>query len=253
MSLHSTQAPEANPKKQWSLQDFEIGKPLGKGKFGRVYLAREAKSKYIVALKVIFKEQIEKYRIQHQLRREMEIQTSLRHQNILRLYGWFHDAERIFLILEYAHGGELYGKLRKSGHLSENQAATGRLKIADFGWSVQSRSKRHTMCGTLDYLAPEMVENKAHDCAVDNWTLGILCYEFLYGVPPFEAESQSDTFKRIVKVDLIFPSTPHVSAEAKDLILRLLVKDSSKRLSLQKIMGHSWIIKNADPEGICNK
>ncbi|CAK9154534.1 unnamed protein product [Ilex paraguariensis] len=72
----------------------------------------------------------------------------------------------------------------------------GRLKIADFGWSVQSRGKRHTMCGTLDYLAPEMVENKAHDCAVDNWTLGILCYEFLYGVPPFEAESQSDTFRR---------------------------------------------------------
>lgn len=72
----------------------------------------------------------------------------------------------------------------------------GRLKIADFGWSVQSRSKRHTMCGTLDYLAPEMVENKAHDYAVDNWTLGILCYEFLYGAPPFEAESQVDTFRR---------------------------------------------------------
>lgn len=72
----------------------------------------------------------------------------------------------------------------------------GRLKIADFGWSVQSRSKRHTMCGTLDYLAPEMVENKAHDYSVDNWTLGILCYEFLYGVPPFEAERQTDTFRR---------------------------------------------------------
>ncbi|XP_059457919.1 serine/threonine-protein kinase Aurora-3 [Corylus avellana] len=278
-----TQAREANPKKQWSMQDFEIGKPLGKGKFGRVYLAREAKSKYIVALKVIFKEQLEKYRIQHQLRREMEIQTSLRHPNILRLYGWFHDPERIFLILEYAHGGELYGKLRKTGHLSENQAATyilsltqalaychekdvihrdikpenllldheGRLKIADFGWSVQSRSKRHTMCGTLDYLAPEMVENKAHDYAVDNWTLGILCYEFLYGVPPFEAESQTDTFRRIMKVDLSFPSTPCVSEEAKDLILRLLVKDSSKRLSLQKIMEHPWIVKNADHMGIC--
>lgn len=129
----------------------------------------------------------------------------------------------------------------------------GRLKIADFGWSVQSRSKRHTMCGTLDYLAPEMVENKAHDYAVDNWTLGILCYEFLYGVPPFEAESQGDTFRRIMKVDLSFPSTPCVSTEAKDLILRLLVKDSSKRLSLQKIMEHPWIIKNADPTGICNK
>ena len=80
--------------------------------------------------------------------------------------------------------------------LFECQHLKGRLKIADFGWSVQSRSKRHTMCGTLDYLAPEMVENKAHDYAVDNWTLGILCYEFLYGAPPFEAESQRDTFRR---------------------------------------------------------
>ncbi|CAK9145818.1 unnamed protein product [Ilex paraguariensis] len=223
------------------------------GKFGRVYLARETKSKYIVALKVIFKEQIDKYRLHHQLRREMEIQTSLRHPNVLRLFGWFHDSERIYLILEYAHGGELYKELRITGNLTEKQAATyissltqalaychekhvihrdvkpenllldheGRLKIADFGWSVQSRGKRHTMCGTLDYLAPEMVENKAHDCAVDNWTLGILCYEFLYGVPPFEAESQSDTFRRIMKVDLSFPSTPSVSAEAKDLISRV--------------------------------
>ncbi|KAG6431011.1 hypothetical protein SASPL_109086 [Salvia splendens] len=188
--------PQTTSKRQWSLADFDVGKPLGKGKFGRVYLAREIKSKYIVALKVIFKEQIEKYGLQHQLRREMEIQTALRHPNVLRLHGWFHDDERIFLILEYAHGGELYRELRKLGHLSETQAATGRVKIADFGWSVQSRSKRHTMCGTLDYLAPEMVEKKAHDYSVDNWTLGILCYEFLYGVPPFEAESQMDTFKR---------------------------------------------------------
>lgn len=81
-------------------------------------------SKYIVALKVIFKEQIEKYKIQHQLRREMEIQTSLQHPNILRLYGWFHDAERVFLILEYAHNGELYKELRKKGYLNEKQAAT---------------------------------------------------------------------------------------------------------------------------------
>ncbi|CAI9287462.1 unnamed protein product [Lactuca saligna] len=271
-------------KRDWSLKDFEIGKPLGKGKFGRVYLAREVKSKYIVALKVIFKEQIEKYKLQHQLKREMAIQNSLRHPNVLRLYGWFHDSERIFLILEYAHGGELYGELRKSGHLSEKQAATyiasltralaychekhvihrdikpenllldheGRLKIADFGWSVRSKDKRHTMCGTLDYLAPEMVEQKAHDYAVDNWTLGILCYEFLYGVPPFEADSQADTFRRIMKIDLTFPSSPQVSKEAKHLITRLLVKDSDKRLPLEKILEHPWIIVNDDPDGTCS-
>ncbi|XP_052730363.1 serine/threonine-protein kinase Aurora-3 isoform X4 [Vigna angularis] len=239
-------AEEENSKQNWSLQDFEIGKPLGRGKFGRVYVAREVKSNFVVALKIIFKEQIDKYKIHHQLRREMEIQTSLRHPNILRLYGWFHDTDRIFLILEYAHKGEVYKEMRKKGHFTEKQAATGRLKIGDFGWSVQSKSKRHTMCGTLDYLAPEMVENKAHDYAVDNWTLGILCYEFLFGAPPFEAESQADTFKRIMKVDLSFPSNPSVSLDAKSLISRLLVKDSSRRLSLQKIMEHPWIVKNAD-------
>ncbi|XP_047180840.1 serine/threonine-protein kinase Aurora-3-like isoform X2 [Vigna umbellata] len=241
-----------NPERQWCLSDFEIGKPLGKGKFGRVYVARERKSKFVVALKVISKEQLEKYKIHHQLRREMEIQYSLKHPNVLRLYGWFHDSDNVFLILEYAHNGELYKELSRKGHFSEQQAATGRLKIADFGWSVQSRSKRHTMCGTLDYLAPEMVENKAHDYAVDNWTLGILCYEFLYGAPPFEADSQVDTFKRIMKVDLSFPSTPYVSSEAKHLISRLLVKDSSRRLSLQRIMEHPWIIKNANPLGVCS-
>ncbi|XP_051138199.1 serine/threonine-protein kinase Aurora-3 [Andrographis paniculata] len=288
MSAHPPRPPEPAPRistKQWSIDDFEIGKPLGKGKFGRVYLAREIKSKYVVALKVIFKQQIEKYRLHHQLRREMEIQTDLRHPNVLRLFGWFHDATRIFLILEYAHGGELYKELSKSHRFSERQAATyiaslaqalaychgkhvihrdikpenllldheGRLKIADFGWSVQSESKRRTMCGTLDYLAPEMVENKEHDYSVDNWTLGVLCYEFLYGVPPFEAESQRDTFRRIMKVDLSFPSKPAVSTEAKNLISQLLVKDSSKRLSLQKIMEHPWIVQNADPMGSCSK
>ncbi|XP_027336874.1 serine/threonine-protein kinase Aurora-3-like isoform X2 [Abrus precatorius] len=240
-----------NPKRQWSLNDFEIGKPLGKGKFGRAYVAREIKSKFVVALKIIYKEQVKKYKIRHQLKREMEIQMGLKHPNILRLYGWFHDSERVVLILEYAHNGELYTELSKRGRFTENQAATGRLKIADFGWSVQSRSKRHTMCGTLDYLAPEMIEDKGHNYTVDNWTLGILCYEFLYGAPPFEAESQADTFRRIIKVDLSFPTTPYVSSDAKNLISRLLVKDSSHRLSLQKITEHPWIIKNANPIGVC--
>uniref|UniRef100_A0A7N0VJ49 Protein kinase domain-containing protein n=1 Tax=Kalanchoe fedtschenkoi TaxID=63787 RepID=A0A7N0VJ49_KALFE len=90
----------------------------------------------------------------------------------------------------------------------------GRLKIADFGWLVQSTVQRRTICGTLDYLAPEM------------------------------AHSQDDTFRRIKKIDLTFPESPPVSAEAKDLISRLLVRDSSKRLSLQKILKHPWILNN---------
>ncbi|XP_008792637.4 serine/threonine-protein kinase Aurora-3-like [Phoenix dactylifera] len=277
------QTEKKRKKEEWSLADFEIGKFIGEGKFGKVYLAREKQSGYVVALKVIFKKKLEKYRFHAHLRREIEIQHGLNHPNVLRLFAWFHDATRVFLVLEFAARGELYKVLRKLHHFSERRAATyiaslagalvychekhvihrdikpenllldieGRLKIADFGWAVQSNTKRKTMCGTIDYLAPEMVENKAHDYAVDNWTLGILCYEFLYGIPPFEAEDQKDTLNRIVKVDLKFPSTPHVPAEAKDLISKLLVKDSSKRLSLTNILKHPWVVKNADPTGSC--
>ncbi|MBA0690481.1 hypothetical protein Goari_008152 [Gossypium aridum] len=106
------------------------------------------------------------------------------------------------------------------------------------------------MCGTLDYLPPEMVESVEHDASVDIWSLGVLCYEFLYGVPPFEAKEHSDTYRRIVQVDLKFPTKPIVSSAAKDLISQMLVKDSSQRLPLHKLLEHPWIVQNADPSGI---
>lgn len=93
-------------KQKWTLTDFDIGKPLGKGKFGNVYLAREKKSKFLVALKVLFKSAIKNFNNEHQVRREIEIQSHLRHPNILRMYGYFHDDTRVYLILEYAPHGE---------------------------------------------------------------------------------------------------------------------------------------------------
>lgn len=118
------QASDSKPeKKQWTLSDFEIGKPLGRGKFGNVYLARERKTKYIVALKVLQKEQLKKENVEHQLRREIEIQSHLRHKNILRLYGYFYDANRVYLILEYAKGGELYKRLQQLQRFSEEDSA----------------------------------------------------------------------------------------------------------------------------------
>merc|ERR1712008_591892 len=81
----------------------------------------------------------------------------------------------------------------------------GELKIADFGWSVHApHSRRTTLCGTLDYLPPEMIEGKAHDNMVDVWSLGVLMYEFLVGSPPFEAQGHHETYKKISKVDLKF-------------------------------------------------
>jgi len=105
--------PKGGPHNRWKLEDFDIGRPLGKGKFGNVYLARERSSKYIVALKVLFKSQLQKAQVEHQLRREIEIQSHLRHPNILRLFGYFYDETRVYLILEFAPRGEMYKSMQK--------------------------------------------------------------------------------------------------------------------------------------------
>lgn len=264
-------------KDRWSLDNFDIGRPLGKGKFGNVYLARERSSKFIIALKVLFKSQLQKAGVEHQLRREIEIQAHLRHPNILRLYGYFYDDARVYLILEFAAGGQLYAELQKCGCFDEKRSATylrqladalnychskkvihrdikpenlllgskGELKIADFGWSVHTpSSQRETLCGTLDYLPPEMIEGKPHDEKVDLWSLGVLLFEFLTGKPPFEAENPNDTYRLITRVHYRFPN--NLSNGAKDLISKLLQYDPKKRLCLTGIIDHFWIKANAD-------
>lgn len=264
-------------KRVWSLDDFDIGKPLGKGKFGQVYLAREKQSKFHVALKVLYKKQLVSANVEHQLRREVEIQSHLRHPNILRMFGYFYDETRVFLILEYAAQGELYKYLQKESRFDEPRSAAyiaslahaldychrkhvihrdikpenlllglkGEIKIADFGWSVHTPSdRRTTMCGTLDYLPPEMVEGRDHDHAVDQWALGVLMYEFLVGNAPFEAEGHTETYKRISRVDLRVEDGA-MSPLALDLIRRLLVKDPAARLPLRKVLQHPWIVKHA--------
>lgn len=263
-------------KKPWTLDNFDIGRALGKGKFGSVYLARERQTKYILALKVLFKKQLEKAGVEHQLRREVEIQSHLRHPNILRLYGYFHDAARVYLILEFASKGELYGELQRCRTFDDQRTTTyiteladalyychskkvihrdikpenlllganGELKIADFGWSVHTpSSRRSTLCGTLDYLPPEMIEGKTHDEKVDLWSLGVLCYEFLVGNPPFETKSHEETYRKISRVEFTYPS--HVSEGARDLINRLLKHNPMHRLPIQGVLTHPWVVENS--------
>uniref|UniRef100_A0A8D2LCZ2 non-specific serine/threonine protein kinase n=1 Tax=Varanus komodoensis TaxID=61221 RepID=A0A8D2LCZ2_VARKO len=282
MRIKRKQIQKARPKsnlfhlKQWSLDDFEIGRPLGKGKFGNVYLAREKESKFILALKVLFKSQLEKAGVEHQLRREVEIQSHLRHPNILRLYGYFHDPGRVYLILEHAPRGEVYKELQKLTKFDEQRTATymteladallychskrvihrdikpenlllgsnGELKIADFGWSVHApSSRRSTLCGTLDYLPPEMIEGRTHDEKVDLWSLGVLCYEFLVGKPPFEAKTYQETYRAISKVEYKVPS--FVTEGARDLISKLLKHNPYHRLPLEDVLRHPWVTANS--------
>lgn len=116
------------------------------------------------------------------------------------------------------------------------------IKLADFGWSAHSRSnKRKTMCGTLDYLPPEMVEGQQYNNSVDQWCLGVLCYEFLVGSPPFESESSESTYDRIKRIQVKYPT--FVPQGAKDLISRLL-RRHDMRISLRDVMCHEWIKRN---------
>lgn len=264
---------------EWTTADFEMGAPLGRGKFGRVYLARERSSHYMVAMKVLFKEELRKGNVQRQVLREIEIQSRLKHPHILRLLTWFHDNDRIYMALELASQGEIYTLLRSAPNHRFDEPRAGKytyqvadalhychlnkvihrdlkpenilltanddVKLADFGWSAHTISnKRKTFCGTLDYIPPEMVDGRSYDDSVDQWCLGILCYEFLVGAAPFESNDTDKTYEKIRRVDVNYPT--YLTTGAKDVISKLLVKTSSARITLVDVMQHPWIKRNME-------
>lgn len=270
--------PPTSPKeKKLLLADFEFGKVLGKGKLGRVYCVKHRESGLVCAIKAMNKKELVNLKLERNLRREIEIQRDLVHPHVSRLYGYFHDDTNVYLIIEYALHGEIYQVLKTKRRFDEPTASKyiyqvslglqylhsnnvihrdikpenillldqGDVKLSDFGWSVKLdplTQKRLTVCGTLDYLSPEMVESRSHDFAVDIWLLGILTYEFLVGRPPFEDDDKGTTYKRIAKVDLKIPS--FVSREAASFISQLLQKNPRNRLSLSEVASHPWIEKH---------
>ncbi|PAA87713.1 hypothetical protein BOX15_Mlig032979g2, partial [Macrostomum lignano] len=266
------QQQQQRQREQWSIQDFDIGQMLGRGKFGCVFQGREKRSGFLVGLKILFKAQIDKYAIHNQIRREIEIQSHLQHPNILRLYAYFHDPRRVYLVLEFASGGELFKMLSSASRFSDRRAATyiyqllhalrychslnvyhrdikpenlllsgsGALKMADFGWSVHSPgSNRTTVCGTPDYLPPEMIANKRYDHRVDIWATGVLTYEFLRGAPPFYDSNDQLKMSKIVRGKFDWPK--FFQPLAKSFIGSILRVNPDERASVQQLMSHAWI------------
>jgi serine/threonine protein kinase len=292
----------ASAERMWQLDDFELGPCIGVGSFGRIVAARERHSKAVVVLKAMKKRRVERLKVQRHVVHEIEIQAHLRHPNVLKLYGFFWDASHIFLILEHAIKGDLSHllKLQKHQRFSERSAAplvaqvmsgveychrmhvihrdlkpqnifVGRnrqVKLADFGWAVHSYpdQQRWTLCGTLDYLPPEIVHAvRGHSFAVDVWGLGVLTYEMLEGVPPFSAPTCEETYRRILKSSPAFTpkendsntndeqdvEEPRLSRGAIGLITALLKKEPSERLPLNEALAHLWLREFAQDGSSC--
>ncbi|KAJ9441838.1 Serine/threonine-protein kinase Aurora-3 [Diplonema papillatum] len=258
-----------------TLADFEVGQQLGKGITGSVFVARDRRTNAVVALKRLNIAEIARQNMGVQIERELAIIQKLDHPNILKMFTYFTDKEHLYLVIEYAVRGDLWQRLLQQGSFSLEMTAmlvsqladavhyahqhnvihrdikpenllldaNKNLKLADFGWSVLDKKPRNTFCGTPDYIPPEMVANVHYDNRIDNWCIGVFAYECLFGKPPFAAEEDSTRNKKILALDYAFPATPVMPDEAYDLIKNLLRVDPRKRLTLEQLQEHPFIVK----------
>ncbi len=250
------------------IKDFEKLNTVGLGSYGRVCLCKKKKSGKVYVMKILKKNDIIKQKQVDHVYSEYTILSKLKHPFIVQLIGVnFEDPKYIYFILEYIQGGELFTLLRSNvtfpvpqtkfyiAHIitvfeylhSKNIVyrdlkpenilinKNGYLKLTDFGFAKQldsEKAKTYTLCGTPEYLAPEIILNKGHGKAVDWWTLGILLFEMLVGIDPFSDDEPMKTYQKILKGKINFPK--EIDKDAKSLIKHLLVQDTTKRYGCLK-------------------
>ena len=246
-----------------SLEDFTLIRVIGKGSYGKVMLVRHKEDKKVYAMKMLRKEHVIKRNQVEFTRTERNVLGSVQHPFIVELVYAFQTPKKLYFILEFCPGGELFFHLSRAGRFSETRCrfyiqeiilaldylhtkdivyrdlkpenvvldAQGHIKLTDFGLSkegVTDNISSKSMCGTPEYLAPEILEKQGHGKAVDWYTLGALMYEMLTGLPPFYTKDREKLFERIRKGDLQYPS--YLSAEARNLLEALLTRDPTERL-----------------------
>jgi len=229
----------------------------------------------IYALKTLKKAAIIKMKQVDHIVSEKAILADLKHPFIVNMYGSFHDPRYIYMLLEYIVGGEFFTHLRKAGRFSNDSAAfyaaqitaifeychgkhvvyrdlkpenilinaDGYVKLADFGFAKVVQHRTYTLCGTPEYIAPEVLLNKGHGKPVDWWTLGILIFEMIVGYPPFVDEDPMGIYQKILSGKVAFQR--HVDKNAKALVRKLLTADLGKRYGNLKngvddIKTHKW-------------
>ena len=257
------------------MQDLKTLAILGVGTFGRVKLCLHGSEQTPYALKCMRKGQVIALKQVEHVMNEKNLLEICDHPFLLRLAATFQDDNEIYMLLELALGGELFSELRAKVKFEEKQScfyaacvgaafaymhdlqivyrdlkpenllfdSVGYLKVVDFGFAKLITDRTWTLCGTPEYLAPEIITNKGHNLAVDWWAFGILIFEMLTGQPPFCADDPMDIYQKILRNRFTYPA--FVSKSARDLISKLLVTNPAQRLgSLKKgprdVTGHAF-------------
>ncbi|PKA46759.1 CBL-interacting protein kinase 24 [Apostasia shenzhenica] len=263
------------------LGKYEVGRTIGEGTFAKVKFARNTETGEPVAMKVLAKSTILKHKMVNQIKREISIMKMLRHPHIVSLHEVLASTTKIFIILEFVTGGELFDKIVDQGKLPENETrryfqqlidavdychtegvyhrdlkpenllldSQGSLKISDFGLSAlpqQEGGLLYTTCGTPNYVAPEVLSHQGYDgSAADMWSCGVILYVLMAGYLPFDETDLPTLYKKINAAEFSCP--PWFSAGVKSLIYRILDPNPKTRISIEEIKDDVWFKKNYVP------
>lgn len=262
---------EADVVNESTLDDFEWLKTLGTGSFGRVRLVRHRRTGGYYAMKCLKKAMLLEHEQQDRLYWEKDIVSTLEHPFVVQFFRTFQDSVYVYLLFEFAAGGEIFHLICEHGRLQSRVAkfyaaetllvlkyfatlnvvyrdikpenlllsAQGHIKFTDFGFAavLGEGEQSKAFLASAEYISPEMILGKGYGLSVDMWSFGVLLYELLVGLPPFVG-ALTDISYNIFNTDIEFPV--RVDAEAKDLILKLLVLDPAKRLTPEQAMAHPW-------------
>lgn len=272
----SQTAASRTTKGKYSLTDFTLKRTLGTGSFGRVHLVQSNHNQRFYAVKVLKKAQVVKMKqVEHTIDERRMLQK-VKHAFLVTLWGTFQDSKNLYMVMDFVEGGELFSLLRKSQRFPNPVAKFyaaevtlaldylhaqgiiyrdlkpenllldrhGHLKITDFGFAKEVPDITWTLCGTPDYLAPEVVASKGYNKSVDWWSLGILIFEMLCGFTPFwDGGSPMKIYENILRGRVKYP--PYIHPDAQDLLQRLITPDLTKRLGnlhggSKDVMNHAW-------------
>uniref|UniRef100_A0A672HVX6 MAP/microtubule affinity-regulating kinase 3 n=1 Tax=Salarias fasciatus TaxID=181472 RepID=A0A672HVX6_SALFA len=260
--------------------NYRLLKTIGKGNFAKVKLARHILTGREVAIKIIDKTQLNPTSLQ-KLFREVRIMKTLNHPNIVQLFEVIETEKTLYLIMEYASGGEVFDYLVAHGRMKEKEArakfrqivsavhychqknivhrdlkaenllldADSNIKIADFGFSNEftAGNKLDTFCGSPPYAAPELFQGKKYDGPeVDIWSLGVILYTLVSGSLPFDGQNLKELRERVLRGKYRVPF--YMSTDCEGILRRFLVLNPTKRCSLEQIMRDKWINVGYDSE-----